>query len=136
MPKLPNYVFGNTPKTDSMRVAYAEILIRRQFENSYIAANPSPFGWILENERLSDYDGQIILKFWGKKMDDSLWQKICQLPTYLTSNNGFAFITPGHLCQYFARLARARQTIGWKDIASSPDLGTPGLEQLITSAGR
>jgi thiol-disulfide isomerase/thioredoxin len=107
--------------TDTMRVAYAEIYdSAKRIENSYIAATPSPYGWILENERLSDYDGQIILKYWGKTMDDSLWQMICQHKAYLTSNNSSLFYN--YLATYVSALPGARQTIGWKDIAGSPDL--------------
>ena len=107
--------------TDSMRVAYAEIYdSAKRIEDSYIAANPSRFGWILENERLSDYYGQIIVKYWYKTMDDSLWQKIRHHKAYLTSNNGSLFYN--YLASYISLLPDARQTIGWKDIAGSPDL--------------
>ncbi len=63
----------------------------KQIQDSYIAATPSPYGWILENERQSDYYGQLFLKYFGKSMPDSLWQKIKQHKSYLVSNSSASF---------------------------------------------
>jgi thiol-disulfide isomerase/thioredoxin len=57
----------------------------------YIAANPSPFGWILENERMSEYYAQICTKYLLKTMPDSLWQTINRHKAFLVSNSGTTF---------------------------------------------
>jgi thiol-disulfide isomerase/thioredoxin len=57
----------------------------------YIAANPSPYSWMLENERLSEFYGLICTRYWGKTMDDALWQKIKQHKSFLVSNSGTTF---------------------------------------------
>jgi len=63
----------------------------KQIEDSYIAANPSPYGWILENERLSDYFGDMCVKHWGKTMAPALWQQVRQHKSYLVTNSGALF---------------------------------------------
>jgi thiol-disulfide isomerase/thioredoxin len=60
-------------------------------QESYTTANPSPFSWMLTNERMSDYYGQLCTAYWYKTMKDSLWQKVKQHKSYLLSNSGVAF---------------------------------------------
>jgi thiol-disulfide isomerase/thioredoxin len=57
----------------------------------YIAANPSPYSWILDNERMSEYYGWICTKYWWKTMDNALWQKVKQHKAFLVSSNGTGF---------------------------------------------
>lgn len=59
--------------------------------DDYIAKNPSPYGWIIGNEMLSDYYGQLCIAHMGKRMDDALWTKISQHKSYLISNSGSSF---------------------------------------------
>ncbi len=56
-----------------------------QIEDSYITANPSPYSWIISNERMSDYYLHICSAYLGKSMSDSLWEKIKQHKPYLVS---------------------------------------------------
>jgi thiol-disulfide isomerase/thioredoxin len=65
----------------------------RAIESSYITANPSPYSWLLENERLSEYYAKICFYFRGKVLEDTLWQKIKQHKAYLVSNQGSGFYT-------------------------------------------
>jgi len=59
----------------------------KKIQDDYVSANPSPYGWILENERMSDYYAQICPNYWGKTMDDTLWQKMNMQKSYLVSNS-------------------------------------------------
>jgi thiol-disulfide isomerase/thioredoxin len=91
-----------------------------RIQQNYIATNPSPYSWILENERLSDYYQQIIQNYWGKKMDDSLWQKIKQHKSYLISNDGTLFYK--YLIYYVTALPDNFVSPTWKDVAADPGL--------------
>ncbi len=92
----------------------------KKIEDSYIASNPSPFSWILENERMSDYYAQIFTKYWGKAMDDALWQKMKQHKSYLVSNNSAEFYN--YMTIYISNLPGGRVSTSWKDVAVLPDL--------------
>ncbi|PSL46284.1 thiol-disulfide isomerase/thioredoxin [Chitinophaga niastensis] len=89
-------------------------------EDSYIAANPSPYSWILENERMSDYYAQICTNYWWKTMDDTLWQKMKQHKSYLVSNNSAGFYS--YMAIYISTLPGGRVSTNWKDVAVLPDL--------------
>jgi thiol-disulfide isomerase/thioredoxin len=79
-------------RTDSVIQAYNTLFDSvKQIEDSYIAANPSPYGWILENERLSDYYGDLCVRHWGKTMAPDLWQQVRQHKSYLVTNSGALF---------------------------------------------
>ena len=102
------------PLTDSILAVYKAIDdSAKKFQDNYIAANPSPFGWVLENERLSNYYDQIIVKCWGKTMDHNLWQEISPHKPYLSLANGLLFYRD--LEGYVSSLPGARQATGWKD---------------------
>lgn len=60
-------------------------------EKEYTLANPSPYSWILENERLSDYYGQLCFRNWGTTMDENLWKRIKLHKSFLISTNGMIF---------------------------------------------
>lgn len=47
-----------------------------QIEAAFIAQNPSPYAWLLENERLSDYYGFLCTPYYGKKMPIELLNEI------------------------------------------------------------
>ncbi len=75
--------------TDSVVQAYGVINESlRKIAAAYIATNPSPYAWILENELESDYYGRICTRYWGKTMPDNLWQKVSHHKSYILSNTG------------------------------------------------
>jgi thiol-disulfide isomerase/thioredoxin len=119
------------PPSDSLLAAVREIFDSlKKIQNSYIAANPSPYGWILENERVSQYYEQVVAKYWYKTMDDSLWQKIRQHKSYLISNDGSLFYN--YLVTYICTMPGPQQVTGWKDVAGDQDLDA-GEKALIDS---
>lgn len=91
----------------------------KAIENSYIAANPSPYSWMLENERLSEYYGRICDYYTGKIIDDTLWQKIKQHKACIISNSGSSFYS--RMFTYISSLPGKPRTT-WKDVAELPDL--------------
>jgi thiol-disulfide isomerase/thioredoxin len=99
----------------------------KRIQETYIATNPSPYSWILENERLSDYYENILSNYRGKKMEDSLWQKISHHKSYLISNDGVLFYK--YLIYYVSSLPGSPVTPTWKDVAADPGLDI--AEKLI-----
>ncbi|MES2517205.1 MAG: TlpA disulfide reductase family protein [Bacteroidota bacterium] len=65
----------------------------KKIDSSFISQNPSKYTWIIENERLADYYGGVLLKHSSnlKTMDRSLWEKIIKQKSYLTSQKGIIF---------------------------------------------
>ena len=92
----------------------------------YIAANPSPYSWMLENERMSEFYGQICTKYWGKTMNDVLWQKIKQHRPFLVSNSGSTFY--GYLTNYVEYIP------GQKGSKASIDRTVQRLDSLFPPA--
>jgi thiol-disulfide isomerase/thioredoxin len=92
----------------------------------YIAANPSPYSWMLENERMSEFYGQICTKYWGKTMNDVLWQKIKQHKPFLVSNSGSTFY--GYLTNYVEYIP------GQKGSKASIDRTVQRLDSLFPPA--
>jgi thiol-disulfide isomerase/thioredoxin len=87
-----NGLLGSRATPDSLLPRYKELYdSMRNIETQYIAANPSSYSWMLENERMSEYYGQICIRYWNKTMDDALWQKIKQHKPFLVSNSGATF---------------------------------------------
>lgn len=90
----------------------------RAIENSYIAANPSPYSWLLENERLSMYYGKICFYLAGKALDETLWQKIKQHKAYLVSNSGTEFY---NTLSIYLRFLPGKPSITWKNVVGRAD---------------
>ncbi len=106
---------------DSLLPLYGKLWDSLQtIEDSYIASNPSPYSWILPNERLSEYYGQLCALFLGKTMDNALWQNIKGHQSYLVSNNSSELYRV--MSWYVSSLPDRRVKVGWKDVADLPDL--------------
>lgn len=68
--------------------------ILHKIDNEFIENNPSPYSWIIKNERLSDYYGDLCVKHWdpkGHKMSTELFEKIKNHKAYLISNSSSTF---------------------------------------------
>ena len=116
---------------DSLLPLYGQLWDSLQtIENSYTASNPSPYSWILPNERLSEYYSQLCLLFLGKTMDNALWQKIKGHRSFLVSNNSTEFYKA--ISWYVSGLPGRLGRAGWKDVADLPDLDA-GERKLIDS---
>lgn len=126
-------VFSNLPLTDSLLQAYNSLSDSiKQIQENYIAANPSPYSWMLENERLSDYYGGLCLKYQnaGKAMPGNLWQKVKSHKAYLISNNSATFYS--YLAGYVNSQSGPWVAVTWKDVATLPDLNQ-GEQALVDS---
>jgi thiol-disulfide isomerase/thioredoxin len=85
-------------------------------EKAYVSENPSPYYRILENERLSDYYGQLCFRNFGKTMDENLWKRINRHKSLLVSNNGMLFYR--YLYMYAKSLPINRSSVSLEDFVS------------------
>ncbi|MFD2937751.1 TlpA family protein disulfide reductase [Spirosoma flavum] len=102
-----------TPIFDSLKTIQAE----------FVATHPSPYGWLLENERLSEFYNQICVYYWRHTMEPALFRQIKEHKTYLLSNSNMAFQL--YLSAYFRQLPANRVTVSWQDVARLSDLTEP-----------
>lgn len=65
--------------------------VLENIDNEYIQQNPSPYSWIFENERASQYFGGLCIRYWGEPMPPDLFEKVKAHKAYLTSNEGMCF---------------------------------------------
>lgn len=129
--ELNQLEFGGSRNIDTILPLYSLLADSLQrIEDSYIAANPSPYSWILANERLSAYYGRLCWLFAGKTMDSALWQKIKGHQSLLISNNSNAYYHA--IGGYINALPGRRSVAGWKDVADLPDLD-PAEKKWIDS---
>jgi thiol-disulfide isomerase/thioredoxin len=107
-------------------------------DEAFIKENPSPFSWIIENERLSYYYQAVCAYHWGKKMDDSIWEKMQNHKSYLMSNDACRYYS--YLYKYLKYIVSADPSLDfgssddWRKIAEIPDLNPskrPLLSQII-----
>jgi hypothetical protein len=114
-----------TPVFDSLKTIQAE----------YVATHPSPYAWLLENERLSEFYNQICLHYWGHPMEPALFDQIKEHKTYLLSNSSMLFYL--YLSTYFRQLPANRVTVNWQNVAHLSDLTEPekaALDSLRSTA--
>lgn len=99
-----------TPVFDSLKT----------IQDKFVATHPSPYAWLLENERLSEFYGQLCLQYWGHSMEPVLFDRINAHKTYLLSNSRMAFYQ--YLSTYFRQLPANRVRVSWQDVAGLSDL--------------
>lgn len=80
---LPDREF--TSKLDSLYALWKEL------DEEFIRQNPSAHAWIINNERQSDYYGDLINWYWGKEMPADLFEAVKAHKPYLVSNSGMGF---------------------------------------------
>jgi thiol-disulfide isomerase/thioredoxin len=90
-----------------------------RIDKEYISANPSPYSWIPENERLSDYYGGICHRYWGKPMGEILWKRVCSHKSFLVSYSGMQFYN--YLYWYLSSSVKS-PSVSWDEIFSIKDL--------------
>lgn len=85
-------------------------------DNEFIEDNPSDFSWLIENERMSRYYGELCVVNSGRVMDNELWERVKNHKSYLTSNNGMLFYR--YLYAYLSIAATISQIQDWNTIRS------------------
>lgn len=109
------------PVANEVLTAFTSILDSlKRIEAEFIATHPSPYAWLLENERLSELYSQISLHYWGHPMEPALFDQIKAHKTYLRSNSSMVFYM--YLSTYFRHLFANRVTVSWQDVARLSDL--------------
>lgn len=102
-----------TPVLDSLKTIQAQ----------FAATHPSPYAWLLENERLSEFYSQVCLYYVGHPMEPALFDQIKAHKTYLRSNSSMLFYL--YLGYYLRHLPANRVTVSWQDVARLSDLTEP-----------
>ena len=119
--KINALIFTSRAPADSILPSYNKLNDSlKLIQDDYIAANPSTYSWMLDNERMSDYYGYLCIKYFGKKMDDALWQKMKQHKSYLTTNSSADYYN--YVSDYVEYLPGGYVQTIWKDVALLPDL--------------
>lgn len=113
-------VAGYAPFADSLQLIV----------NDYITKHPSPYSWIVENERLSEQYGQYCLRYWNYDMEASLFGKIRQHRTYTVSNASTLFTR--YLADYVRSHPANRVSLQLTQLASLPGV-TAHEKALIDS---
>ncbi|QKZ13412.1 TlpA family protein disulfide reductase [Spirosoma sp. KUDC1026] len=104
---------AHTPIFDSLKTIQTE----------FVATHPSPYAWLLENERLSEFYSQICSYYWGHPMEPALFDQIKKHKTYLLSNSSISFYQ--YMSTYFRLLPANRVTVNWEDVARLSELTEP-----------
>lgn len=85
-------VFDRNSDIDNMLIKYDSLYtILNQLDDDYIAENPSPYSYLIKNERMSNYYGGLLIADKAGKIKPELFDKIKQHKAYLVSNNSSRF---------------------------------------------
>lgn len=85
-------IFDRNSDIDSMIFKYDSLYtILHQLDDDYISENPSPYSYLIKNERMSDYYGGLLMADKAGKMSPELLNKIKEHKAYLVSNNASRF---------------------------------------------
>ena len=145
---LNNYIIYNTSEQRKHQKSLNDLLIARPrkqgnflsaynliydsikiFQEKYIAENPSDFGWILENERMSEYYGKICMMYRGQLMDSTIWKQIQKHKSYLTTNSGTDFYR--YMAHYiFSHPTKKAGFYYWKDLVGTTDLNKNEIDAI------
>lgn len=102
--------------------------IIKDIDTDFMAENPSDYEWFISNERLSSYYNDLLVKHWGKKMNDSLWDAIKNHKAYAVSNDGMSFYS--YLFSYLRGLAPNRISLVLDEIDTTVVLNPKQEENL------
>lgn len=97
-------------------------------DDVFVQENPSPFAWIIENERMSYYYHSVCSYHWGRKMDNVLWEKVKNHKAYVMSNDACRYYS--YLHKYLNYLVAMEPAIDfgspadWRRVREIPDLNT------------
>ncbi|MFT3823217.1 MAG: TlpA disulfide reductase family protein [Chitinophagaceae bacterium] len=118
MQRIPR---SDKPVAAEVLAAYGSIFdTLKMIQDDYISSHPSPYAWILENERISQYYGQICVCYWNYTMENELFDKVKDHKTYLVSNSSTGYYR--YLSTYLRSAPAYRAMVDTRDIAKLPDL--------------
>ncbi|WP_276485673.1 TlpA family protein disulfide reductase [Paraflavitalea pollutisoli] len=107
------------PVAAEVEAAYRPIFDSlKLIQDDYIATHPSPYGWILDNERLSEYYGQLCVSYWFHNMEAPLFAQVRQHRTYLMSNA--STLLARYLGNYIKWHPANRTSVHPKELAAMP----------------
>jgi thiol-disulfide isomerase/thioredoxin len=89
--------FKNADYVQQVKPLFAE---QKTLDDEFIRLNPSPYAWILENERLSEYYGDVLFASMITKKQAPEWETIKLHKSALISNSGSIFNERLH--EYFS----------------------------------
>jgi thiol-disulfide isomerase/thioredoxin len=92
----------------------------KRIQDEYTATHSSPYAWLLENERLSEFYSLVCLHYNGHTMEPTLFDQIKAHKTYLLTNSRMLFYL--YLSYYFRQHPANRLIISWRDVAHLSDL--------------
>lgn len=85
-------IFDRNSDIDSMILKYDSLYtILHQLDDDYILENPSPYNYLIKNERMSDYYSGLLIADRAGKMSPELFDKLKGHKAYLVSNNASRF---------------------------------------------
>ena len=111
-----------TQSLDSLYESLAKL------DESYIKKNPSTYSWLIKNERISNYYGDLLYKYWGKKMEDTLWDEVKKHKVLSLSGNGTNFYN--YLFIYLQQRPNVNTPLDVNAIASLIQLNSVQKEKI------
>ncbi|MDB5211281.1 MAG: TlpA family protein disulfide reductase [Sediminibacterium sp.] len=110
--------------TDSTLSAFNQLYQElHELDRRFIETNPSPYAWMVENERMSKYCAELCLiyNYARKEMPDSLWQKVKNHKSYIVSNDGTTFYS--YMSSYLQSTpGKIKPPLRMVDFLALPDL--------------
>lgn len=88
IPVMMNREMSAEDKLDSMRIIDQRMAA---IQKEFIEAYPFKESWVLANERLSDFYGNVCVTYWYKKMPDTLLEEILAHRPRMMANNAMSF---------------------------------------------
>lgn len=110
----------NLDSTDFIRMYDSVFADFGHVENEYIIENPSPYSWILENERLSDYYAEICHRNWDKTIDPTMWKRVSSHKSFVVSFSGMLFYKRLYEC--IEASAIKGPSVSWNEVVSMKNL--------------
>jgi thiol-disulfide isomerase/thioredoxin len=108
--KIDNLRFNRNITFQEFLVKYDSLMADiEKIDNEFITENPSEFGWIIANERMSQYYSVVCLKNWNSTMDNQIWEKVKKFKSYCISNDGSSFYST--LSTYLGMLANRNRVM-------------------------
>lgn len=110
--------------------------ILHNMDDEFIEKNPSPYSWLIKNERLSEYYGDLCVKHWNPtvpKMSENLFEDIKNHKAYLISNNGSGYYN--YLFTYLETRAGKFDTINYENFTGYSKLSDSEKAKMVEYSG-
>lgn len=108
--------FNNQLPYDEFKTKYDQVYQNMEIsDNKFVNENPSQYSWIIEDKRLSGYYSIILIKHWyGKEIDNELWNRIKNYKCYLSTPDDIYFYYTLYI--YINNMSDRNIKINWDDI--------------------